>query len=55
MLKARTFGGVLLVAAEEARSSTDGEHAQVPSRTDAASTRPAFPGWPEQQFPTGAR
>ena len=45
--KARTFGGLELIAAEETRSGADGQYAEVTSRTDAPRTgpRPAFCGW----------
>ena len=46
---ARIFGGSVLVAAEEARSSAGGEHAQVLARANAlrARPRPALCGWRE--------
>ena len=45
--QARTFGGPVLVAAEETRSSANGQHAQMAPGADAtrARPRPAFGGW----------
>jgi hypothetical protein len=53
---ARIFGGVVLIAAEEARSSTGGQHAKVLARADAlnARPRPALCGWRRRQFLCGA-
>src|SRR5580692_9005580 len=47
----------LLVAAEEARSCADGQHAQVAARADAAGARPrpALGGWRNPQFFGNAR
>jgi hypothetical protein len=55
--QARAFGGTLLVAAEETRSSAGGQHAQVLPRADAARARPrpAPVGWCEQHLLAGTR
>jgi hypothetical protein len=46
-VQARAFGGQELIAAEETRSCTGRQDAEVASRADAARARPrpAFGGW----------
>ena len=50
--KARAFGGPELIAAEETRSGTGGQDAQVASRANApcARPRPAFCRWYRLQY-----